>query len=305
MEPYWKSTEDSEYLKFYDCTENIEKSYERKIDCFRLPQGTIIPVDVPPYGNRFLICDGKVYEREAGLVHQPRRTKRAKRIRALPNYPLMKKRYPDLRTFADARFGFEYSEKEQAYGYYMNPNGMWTRFRIGGRWACLLLVKDDCEEYSDGEASRIYQKYNVPSPEGYCWVSGARMKDIEWQAMKDCYIAEMTERFRKLEGYFYTDLNLDSIHVIRTDKGIYINGKYEYRCGDSLEDYLEREARQKDFRYVMIPHDFLDMEGNWHSVDDIQGLTEDETQKVWTRRVGDFLDSLSGDDVLVIVDYLS
>ena len=91
---------------------------------------------------------------------------------------------------------------------------MWTRFRIGGRWACLLLVKDDCEEYSDGEASRIYQKYNVPSPEGYCWVSGARMKDIEWQAMKDCYIAEMTERFRKLEGYFYTDLNLDSIHAV-------------------------------------------------------------------------------------------
>ena len=91
MEPYWKSTEDSEYLKFYDCTENIEKSYERKIDCFRLPQGTIIPTYMPHYGNRFLICDGKVYEREAGPVYQPRRTKRAKRIRALPNYPLMKK----------------------------------------------------------------------------------------------------------------------------------------------------------------------------------------------------------------------
>lgn len=25
---------------------------------------------------------------------------------------------------------------------------------------------------------------------------------------------------------------------------------------------------------------FLDIEGNWHSVDDIQGLREDETQKV-------------------------
>ena len=144
MEPYWKLTENPEYLKFRDCTEYVERSYEWKIDCFRLPQGTIIPTNMPPYGNRFLIRDGKVYEREAGPVHQPRRTKRAKRIRALPNYPLMKKKYPDLRTFADARFGFEYSEKEQAYGYYMNPNGMWTRFRIGGRWACLLLVKDDC-----------------------------------------------------------------------------------------------------------------------------------------------------------------
>ena len=91
MEPYWKLTENSEYLMFYGCTENIEKSYERKIDCFRLPQGTIIPSYMPPYGNRFLIRDGKVYEREAWPLPQPRRTKRAKRIRALPNCPLRKK----------------------------------------------------------------------------------------------------------------------------------------------------------------------------------------------------------------------
>lgn len=106
-------------------------------------------------------------------------------------------------------------------------------------------------------------------------------------------------------GISNTALIMDGIHVIQTDKGICINRKYEYNCGDSLEDYLERETRQKGFRYLMIPHDFLDIEGNWHSVDDIQGLREDGTQKVWTSRVGDFLDSLSGDDVLVIVDFLS
>ena len=58
-------------------------------------------------------------------------------------------------------------------------------------------------------------------------------------------------------GISNTALILDGIHVIQTDKGICINRKYEYNCGDSLEDYLERETRQKGFRYLMIPHDFF------------------------------------------------
>ena len=58
-------------------------------------------------------------------------------------------------------------------------------------------------------------------------------------------------------GISNTALILDGIHVIQTDKGICINRKYEYNCGDSLEDYLERETRQKGFRYLMIPHGFF------------------------------------------------
>src|SRR5699024_10853854 len=95
MQKYYEGDTDPKRMRFCDWTERIVEGYEGTVDCLKLPQGTIVPDFESPYGNRFVICDGKVFEADAGPVHQPRRTKRAKRIRALTGYPL-KKLYPDI-----------------------------------------------------------------------------------------------------------------------------------------------------------------------------------------------------------------
>ena len=201
MQKYCEGDTDPKNLKFCDCTERIEAGYEGTVDCLKLPQGTIVPYFDSPYGNRFVIRDGKVFEADAGPVHQLRRTKRAMRIRALTGYPL-KKLYPDIYRFAVEWFGIEYSEKESAFGYYMNPNGIWDWYEIGGRWPYLLLVKDTCREYFSGQISWTWRDETVEPPRGYRWTSGARMRDIEWQAMWAWHRARQEERFGELEDFY-------------------------------------------------------------------------------------------------------
>ena len=178
MQEYYEGDTDPGRTKFCDCTERIVEGYEGTVDCLKLPQGTIVLDFESPYENRFVIRDGKVFESDAGPVHQLRRTKRAKRIRALTGYPL-KKIYPDIYRFSVEWFGIEYIEKENAFGYYANPNGIWDWYEIGGRWPYLLLVRDTCREYFAGQISWTWSDETVDPPKGYRWTSGARMKDIE------------------------------------------------------------------------------------------------------------------------------
>ena len=206
MAPYSAETEDPEYLEFWDQTDRVMESYQKSYDCLKLPQGKIISVYGYPNYGRFVIRDGQVFETNAGSLHHEKRTKRAKRIKALPDYPV-KKRYPDMRYFAENVLGMSFDEEEQAYGYYVNPNAMWDWFSIGGRWPYMMLVKKSCKEYAVGEISWAHKREIPKAPEDYQWVCAARKKDIEWQAMHDWRREKLTERFHKLESF------LSLIHI--------------------------------------------------------------------------------------------
>ena len=304
MQEYYEGDTDPGRTKFCDCTERIVEGYEGTVDCLKLPQGTIVLDFESPYGNRFVIRDGKVFEADAGPVHQLRRTKRAKRIRVLTGYPL-KKIYPDIYRFSVEWFGIEYIEKENAFGYYANPNGIWDWYEIGGRWPYLLLVRDTCREYFAGQISWTWSDETVDPPKGYRWTSGARMKDIEWQAMWDWHRARLQERFGELEGFFRTGERPRDIYGKRIEDGIWDGKSYMYRRGESLEDYLKREDWLRESRYPLCPHDLLDKEGGWQASDNrLSGPEEkDDCKEPWKARVENFLDSLADDDVLVMVDY--
>ena len=70
-----------------------------------------------------------------------------------------------------------------------NPNSKWDWYSIGGRWRNLLLTKIDNKDVV--AAMSLEDVLNGGSnlkkevPEGYKWVDGARIKDIDFNKMKE------------------------------------------------------------------------------------------------------------------------
>ncbi|MDR0287565.1 MAG: hypothetical protein LBI03_07685, partial [Clostridiales bacterium] len=145
MDPFWETTEDPDYLEFNDKTEELAEEYKnKKVNCIRLPHGRIVSV----YNwevKDFTIKDGKVYQEHAGPLKHEKRTKKAKKMLALPDYPL-NKLYPTIEEYAEDFCGYTYDSKYDAYGYYHNPDAFWDWYQIGGRWPFEFLVKEDCDD---------------------------------------------------------------------------------------------------------------------------------------------------------------
>lgn len=128
-------------------------------------------------------------------------------MKALPDYP-MKKLYATFEGYAKNYRFHEYHEDKQAFGYYCNPEARWDWFVIGGRWPVTFLVKDTCTEYSLGERTWGDENTVYTVPEGYMWVSAARKKDIEWEAMRNWQLHQIKQQSGE-EGF---DEVFDGMH---------------------------------------------------------------------------------------------
>lgn len=66
-----------------------------------------------------------------------------------------------------------------------NPNSRWDWYSIGGRWRNLLLTKKENEDViSETSLEDLMNKgvnLTKKAPEGYKWVDGARIKDIDFK----------------------------------------------------------------------------------------------------------------------------
>lgn len=109
MYPYYASMEDPEYLEFDDRTEKLREEYDSAVDCIKLPQGTIVEQYGDPLWGSFLVCDGKVFQRDAGPLHHAKRTKKAKRMKAVPGYP-RRNLYKSFAEYAEEQCGFSFDE---------------------------------------------------------------------------------------------------------------------------------------------------------------------------------------------------
>ena len=303
MYPYCASMEDPEYLEFEDRTEKLREEYESVVDCIKLPQGTIVEQYGDPLWGRFVVRDGKVFQRDAGSLHHEKRTKKAKRMVALPNYP-RKKLYKSFEKYAEERCGFSFDEKHQGYGYYYNPNAIWDWYSIGGRWPEMFLVKDACTEYSIGERSWCNSDRKSEAPEGYRWVCAARKKDIAWDAMRDWRNQKAAERFHKLEQMFLAGKTDPDFHGEIVPDGVMHWGELVYRKGSTLEEYLEGYGIPGSWKYPVGSHDIVD-EGQWLSKDD--SVLDAESEKYvpvdWRSCIDGYIDDVDEDTVLVAVDY--
>ena len=177
------------------------------------------------YQNRFEIQNGKVFQRKAGPARQPRRTKRAKRMQVYQNYPFQKL-YRDFRQFAEEWAFADWHEEQQAYGYYSNPDAQWDWYSIGGRWPCQLLVKDSCTEYVPSEFEPGDADGDRRPPKGYRWVSAARMKNIQWDAIRKHHRAVLAERYSRLK-----DINWEG-------EASFGWNSYSQDWEDALDDFL-------------------------------------------------------------------
>lgn len=84
------------------------------------------------------------------------------------------------------------SDREVSYDvendYWYNPDSRWDWYQIGGRYCARLEVRNNCEEYSLGEAAWCSQDNPYQTEkEGIRLVDGARIKDVLNIEELSCY----------------------------------------------------------------------------------------------------------------------
>lgn len=302
LEPYDSNTTDTDYMEFCDKTQELKIAYQQSANCFKLPNGRIVdPYDSSVCG-RYIMRNGQVYQCNAGPLHHEKRTKSAKRITAIPNYPL-KKLYPNISDYATEYFGYSYYPALNAYGYYYNPDAFFDWYSIGGRWPFLFLVKDDCAECSVGEKHYSYSGKEKTAPEGYKWVCAARKRDIEWKVMADWYILTAKKKFHSLEKLFLTGERDDNIRGIVTDTGVVYDGELIYKKEETEEQYLKRSNLFRNCRYPISVYAFLCENGLYTQNDlDIPDTPTDNNKDFWQSALENHIDSLPDDIVLIGID---
>lgn len=106
----------------------------------------------------------------------------------------IKEMYDSFEEYMKEEFGEVRDVVNKAYGYWTNPNAKYDWYQLGGRWKNLLLVREEAE--SNSEVSFFFKndvkKIRI-APEGYKWVDTARLKDIEWEKMKEINKREAIE----------------------------------------------------------------------------------------------------------------
>ena len=304
--PYCENIEDRAYLEFVDCTEECRREYENDGEVMvRLVNGKWLPMYDHQIYNTYEVYEGKVYQRNFGPLHHRKRTKKAKRMKAV--YMPFKKAYRSFSTFAEELCGLARGEEPGTYGFYRNPNAKWDWFQIGGRWPDRFLVKADCPMVHTGEVSLLMQDYQGrKAPEGYCWVAGARKKDIAWDVMREQRARAETEYFHKLESWYQNGQIPDDRRgfLSITDEGIRSWNALAYAKGETLEEHLHREGLSQSYCYPISTFACMGDEGwlesgemGWFGISD-----NNKDDLSWNQMVEQFVAALPEDAMLLSVD---
>lgn len=301
MEPFGQNSE--KYQEFCDITEELKDIYMNGEGNFiKTPDGKIMEEYRSIGNHRFTIMDGQVYERigkrwdDSSLI----RTKLSKKMKALMGYPF-KKAYKTFELFATEGRGETYYEEEGGYGYYYNPNTCYDWCAIGGRWPNVFLVKEACQEVylSAGNNGRSKE-----CPEGYKWVTAARMKNIEWELMKEIDKEYETKNYHAFVEYFEKKEVPPNGYYVLSDNGIKTFGEMAYIKGETLDDFLLRKGISDELKYPCICygyfHDGVYNERWIYSTPEQPGCNKNLI--AWQKEVDVYLDGLTPEEVLVSMD---
>lgn len=305
LAPYDVECEDPRRLQLLSAEKHERPKYETgSIDLVRMPDGCLIPTYSAKFSEQYELHDGQVYQRCAGRLHHRKRTKAAKRMTALPGYPI-RRAYPSFAVYMTA-MGYDYDEETQAYGFYINPHAEYDWYQIGAGRSHSFLVKRGCPAvYREKVGLKpSADGGDLDAPAGYRWVAGARKGDIQWAMMKQRQVKMSTQSFHRLESYYHTgQLPSEASEYEITEEGI--TGPYGliYQKGEKLEDYLVRHGLGEDIVYPYNTYAFVDTHG-WRSVDELvrSGMAPQERDRIWRQNIQCFLASLPDDALLVSLD---
>lgn len=241
LEPYCECTKNMEYLEFEDMTDEITQKYNSGTeDYVRMPNGSLVSIYSREFSSKFAGKDGLVYEKDWGPLKTLKRTKRAKKIKFLKDYPLSKI-YKTFEELAEKYYGADFDEESQSYGQYFNFNSFWDWYRIGGRWPKSFLVKEDCTEYSIGNVDNVEILKDAPA--GYKWTSVARKRDICWDAIVSYCKQKEIKLYNDCKEYFQKgEVPSDSWLRIKDDGIYFFNSEAAYLNGETLEENLQRRG---------------------------------------------------------------
>ena len=298
LEPYDENCSNLKYLEFHDENDALKDEWENgTLDCIKTPDGRIIPVSNQ---WKFIIYDGKVFERNVGPLRHEKRTKKAKKHTALPEYPI-KKVYHTLEEYAEDYQNFVFNEDKNAWGYYTNKYGaFWDWYAVGGRWPTMFLVKSDCPEYSIGDIESE-DSDNDGAPEGYHFAVAARKKDIQWQAYYEWRKKSASERFFVLKDAFESKSIPEGFYAYLKEDGIYTWNGLLYKDGESLDEYLKRLGYNDNLKYHAHGGAYLDMQGVYHE-GSFASMFSGERDDAWSLEMEKFVDEIPDDTIIVAVD---
>ena len=298
----WQFSEDNNYSKFaefYDLTDDFRQQYENEsADCFKHPNGSYFS-SRSRFGLNFIIGDdNKVYQAEYGRLGNKKRSKKAKKLKAIRNYPF-KKMYKTFEAFLRSEHYWFYDKEHDSYGYMCNPKAFYDWFAIGGRWPFVFLVKEDCSEYLECTPYPDMPK-EKPAPKGYIWVCAARKKDIQWKEMYK-YSKEMAEKDYNMFKKAFEERTLpEGVHGNITDEGISNFNRDLYVKDETFPEYLSRNRIIRKYKYPSFCYGFI--EGDDYVLNECWDGDRNVKERIWHKKICRFIDSLDDETVLVGVD---
>ena len=303
MERFCECTEDPDYLDFEDHTEECRTEYENgTVQLVRMPNGKIYKEHEYEFSRKFLVRDGLVYQKDFGPLHHEKRSKRAKKIKALPPIP-WKKYYPEFKDYAEQEESYAYSESRDQYGYYYNPDAQWDWFVIGGRWPYQLLVSENDEDAIVGDRD---SGDGCPAPKGYKWVAGAKKGAVAWDLMKQIAVANAHARYALYKGWLDAgEVPKGAGLVAITDEGLASWGEIALYKDETLEDYLHRNHLDENDRVLPNCYSFVNDSDEWVSQGDMGwfGISSNNKEdRTWNEMVAEFIDSIPDEDYIVSID---
>jgi len=293
LERFWEQTEDENYLEFEDVTDDYKREYETPITAIRLLNGTIVESSDDRFYRDYTLKNNRIYKRDWGKNNIDKRTKKAKKMKVLQNYSL-KNIYKTFDEFADKGRYLIYHAKEDAYGYYYNPDAQWDWYVIGGRYADLILVKENVTDVNENESFSRYKEEKRKAPKGYKWVSGAKKCDIQWDLMKRMEVKQAVRSYYKYkEMYETSNLGNDKAFKIEDDRLMYW-GNVKYIKNETLKDFCTRKHLDRS-KYSLACYSFIDEEGEWNEC-------EEMSKAEWCEKVKKFILGLDDESYITCVD---
>lgn len=300
MDPFGTETDNPKFIEFYDTMDELKDEYERwNVTAIKMPNGSMVSERSDAFNDKYIIKDGKVFERHWGQLKTHKRTKRTQRMQVVKDYPL-NKIYKTFEEFLKVECQDSYNEEKKSYGYFCNGMAYYDWYVIGGRWAKCFLVKESCTEYSIG--NRDTDKMNLEAPKGYKWVVAARKKDIEWKVLADWKVQCETKNFKQFEEWFKTGVVTDDYYKV-TEQGVECFGRLEYFKDETLENYLKRNCMDRKGKYAIEPYAYFKGEEWFEAPHSSWRMKKDDVyDNEWQKELIEFIDGLSDETVLVCVD---